>query len=70
MLTMLEPLSGKCASKNRMHRWGDTFDAHKVQFEALLGQFGLADPMNLTARKVAEVFAEHWRIARGGIATR
>ncbi len=42
-----------------LQRWVDTFDVHKVQFEKLLGQFGLADPANLTAGRVAEVFAEH-----------
>ncbi len=42
-----------------LQRWVDTFDAHKAQFERLLSQFGLAHPANLTAPRVAEVFAEH-----------
>ena len=42
-----------------LQRWVETFDLHKAQFEKLLGGLGLADPANLTARRVAEVFAEH-----------
>lgn len=42
-----------------LQRWVDTFDLHRAQFEKLLDQFGLADPANLTARRVAELFAEH-----------
>lgn len=42
-----------------LQRWVDTFDVHKAQFEKLLGEFGLADPANLTARRVAELFTEH-----------
>jgi hypothetical protein len=42
-----------------LQRWVDTFDLHRAQFEKLQHQFGLADPANLTARRVAELFAEH-----------
>ncbi|MBV8772310.1 MAG: hypothetical protein JO166_08290 [Deltaproteobacteria bacterium] len=42
-----------------LQRWIETFDLHKAQFERLLGEFGLGNPANFTARMVAGVFARH-----------